>query len=275
MDMLGLFVRGDVVIPNSFPDEYAFDSKHIFLDDFSDALDGDGDYAPQGQYDNPLVSEDDGSEDIQAVIATWGYECQGSTDAIGQACDPNASSAQRIALETEIVSFRVGFYARPRTSNPDDGLPPRPNGLAQDVQISGGMSGEETWFFDPEGNSSGPLRVVGAILQQYSGRVAYDYHSHGDAEATGHHLDSTCSRGYTEIDADNAALNQSCNVMGHEAFELTYDPRLRNASPATPYGYMSSNKNDGLYWEPYGRAAYEIMSWTELPSTTNLAADSY
>ena len=302
-DMLGLFARGDIIIPEHAGSEYPGLPTNTFPDDWSDPLLGDGNFAPQGWFDSndpytgsyvagPLL-DDDGSEDLHAIIQAAGYECK---------YDSGVPDCREWTDQTLIdrklqarKDMRVGFYAMPKTV---------------------GIKSGSTWaagFGDPQGrpflrlagtnyrfhnmaNQSGPLRIVGAIMQEYPGRVGYDYDVGTSMIWNGKQavVDSTCTNGTSSLvytcTQDASDLNRyywaedfsspnykPCNTVGHESFELTWDPRLRLIHPPMPYDIAYSTAPsanhipNGAWWFGYGMAAYEILSWKEIPSDTNFA----
>lgn len=315
MDMMAIFAKGDVVIPNSYPDLSQSKETNFFLDDWSDGfqsgtIDGpkkwddvsnlpiwepfnsESIFAPQGKFDDPPLFDDDGSEDIHAVIVSWGYQCHTYDDPGGGGgppitdCDPENSNIKDV-YEKEVANFRVGFYARARTNIPNPG----PNAIPEIDGTPFYADYKQKKWFVPAGNQSGPLRVVGSIIQRVPGRVSYDYHNHGKTEGVPpapYYVNSKCTRGFSEYVYDpgngqpgqglwDFSTSKPCNVIGHESFEVTYDPRLHLMSPPSPYDNKTtfSTLNEFLLWKAYGQAAYEVVNWSELPANTNLAVDLF
>ena len=321
MDMLTIFARGDVIIPNSFPNRSYSKETEVFADDWSDAYQGpsfigpkryDKDagviqwepfnaesiFAPQGRFETVealRLFDDDGSEDLQANIVTWGYECHTfltSSDPNGVVaatnCDPEGST-QNETYEREVINFRVGFYARVRTAM--EGSPAYNNEPALTGPPFTATLTQKNWYL-PMANQSGPLRMVGALLERVSGRVSFDYHSHSDSgETGGTYINSRCRYGRSEYkmnhndtagepDRFEFANSYPCNTMGHESFELTYDPRLKLVTPVGPFsqygrGLTNMDRTDSLLWNPYGQAAYEIANWTEATMTADETLEDY
>ncbi|HDH97127.1 MAG TPA: hypothetical protein ENF73_05310, partial [Proteobacteria bacterium] len=285
LDMLGLFARGDVLIPEHIAVEYPTHPTYTYPDDWSDPLLGDGNFAPQGWFDSgdsndvsvvgPLM-DDDGSEDLHAVIHAAGYECAYLTDGSTDCAEWNSASLRGRKQQAR-QDMRVGFYALPKTTGR--------GGLAIGNPLGRPflrLIGDNYYEFHNMANQSGPLRLVGAIIQNYPGRVGYDYHT-GGANPTWNgkptYVNSSCTDATSSITytcqydettqryywaKDNDA-SEPCNVIGHESFEATYDPRLRLTHPPMPfdaaYGFShgSNQVPKGAWWFGYGMAAYEVL----------------
>jgi hypothetical protein len=232
IDMLGLFATGDIIIPNSRPLKVGTGQlSRIYNDDWSDAEDGEDVFAPTGQSDTPKLEDDDGTEDIQAVMVSFGRRsCTAPSGGGYTGGDLDCEELDLLDATdiSDIRNFKVGIYAEPRTV---DGL------------AAGEPFGTNTWN-DP-GNDSGTLRIIGALIQSIPGRFGYDYSSTSYNWAS-----STCSNGGTYA-ADG------CSFIGHN-MELIYDPHLKFTAPAMPIG--SSDLN-GVW---YGRASYEVISWEQI-----------
>ncbi len=165
-DILGLFATGDVIIPNSYPDKRALGEREIYADDWSDAQSDPDEYTgslfqPTGRYDNPPynLKDDDGSEDIQAVIMSYGLEC--TLSGSNYTCTAPSTS--------DIRAFRVGFYATPRTYNASTPYLPSYTDPPYDRDPAVAA------FSSSGGNDSGKLRIVGAVIENIPGRLAYDH----------------------------------------------------------------------------------------------------
>jgi len=227
-DMLGLFATGNVIVPNSCPLETPSGVyEGMYLDDWSDPTYTDGTankFRPTGYNDKSWYNlNDDGNEDIHAVILSYGY----------QPCTSSGNTYTCTApSNSDIVQFRTGFYARPRTCVTD-----RISGEIQDPPY--GTSG----FDHTGGNSSGLLRIVGSVVQNIPGRVAWDYPS----------SDANCGN------------DHSCDRIGFSSVDYFYDRRLENLFPPVP-AFASNN-----YKLPYGYAAYDIISWEEISVNTNFS----
>ena len=289
-DMLAIFAKGDVVVPNSYPDKWAHNAKEVYLDDWSDAYQavnmfgpkrvtswdpyqGEGIFSPQGHFDTNPVMDDDGSEDVHALIAAWAYPCPGGT----QTCsyDPANLTAEE---KDDIIYQRVGFYARGRT------IGTTPEGEAF-WSYYGGLAHR---FFLPMGNQSGPLRVVGSVAQRISGRVGYDYYnSDGPPDLRDPERIANCRKGYSEYDYEYPIFHheddRTCKEIGHEAFEITHDPRLTLTGPPTTWMNWNRESAWGFAQESrmyfayhvFGNAAYQVVGWQELDASFNIAMDAY
>jgi len=295
VDMLGLFARGDVLLPEHIATEYPANPTYTYPDDWSDPFLGDGNFAPQGWFDSSqgkyavgALLDDDGSEDIHALIHTAGNECSYSSGG-GVDCAEWQSATLRDRKQQARQDMRVGFYALPRTTGWGGVTFGNPNGRPFMRLV-----GNSYYAFHNMANQSGPLRVVGTVIQNYPGRVGYDYHTGGSNptwndkptyinstcdDATSAlvytcQLDSDAQRYYWAEDHDNS---KPCNVVGHESFEVTYDPRLRLTHPPMPFDIAYSfthGQNQvpkGAWWFGYGMAAYEVLGWEYLPSNMNMA----
>ena len=222
IDMLGLFATGNIRIPNSRPKALTHSWRGVYDDDWSDAEYGDKAFVPTAKYDTVPLTDDNGTEDIHAVMISYGYgACSGTAGGLSCPTAPIAS---------DIRNFFVGLYATPRT---DTGLP---NG--DPCCFEGG-----SWTWNDMGNDSGTLRIVGAVIQDYPGRVGYDFDNGGS-----HWANSSCTDG---------GAGGGCNFIGHR-LELIYDKHLNFTAPAMP-GARSTSR-----YIPYGRASYDIVSWREL-----------
>lgn len=233
VDMLGIFATGNIIIPNSRPKSYTHSWRGVYNDDFSDAENGRKAFVPSGNHDAFPLTDDDGTEDIHAVMVSFGYRpCTGTAQSL--ACPNGPTDAQ-------IRGFQTGLFSYNRTStlfNAGDGQP-----CCFDNQASG-----YEWI--DQANDSGTLRIRGALIQNYPGRVGYDFYTSG-----GHWANSTCT-------GDSG----TCHFIGHR-LEIIYDNHLKYVMPAMP-GATSPNRAI-----PYGRAAYEILSWQELNNTSLLGSN--
>lgn len=310
VDMLGLFARGDVIIPHNSAMEYPTHPTWTYADDWSDPLLGDGNFAPQGWFDSgdartsnyvvgPLL-DDDGSEDLHAIVHAAGYECKYPTSG-GADCREWTDPTLRDRKAQARKDMRVGFYAMPKTLGVISGT------TWADIWTKAGdpagkpflrLAGNE-YRFHNMANQSGPLRMVGAVIQDYPGRVGYDYYT-GVANLSwgGKNVivNSSCTDGistlvytcaydavadrYHWVEDFNNANYKPCNTVGHESFELTWDPRLRYTHPPMPFdiAYASTPGANQIpraaWWFGYGMAAYQIISWKEISSDTNIASNA-
>jgi len=237
-DILALIATGDVIIPNSYPDKRALGEREIYADDWSDAQSDPDEYTgslfqPTGRYDDPPynLKDDDGSEDIQAVIMSYGLNC--TLSGSSYSCSAPSTS--------DIRAFRVGFYATARTYNASTPYAPSYTDPPYDRDPT------VAEFNSSGGNDSGKLRIVGAVIENIPGRLAYD-HEFG-AYASG-----TCSDGV------------SCNRIGFSEVELSYDQRLKYLPPPYPR-QASSISGYQSFKVPLGYAAYYLMSWEEVDPT--------
>jgi len=232
VDMLGLFATGDIIIPNSRPKSYTHSWRGIYNDDFSDAENGQKAFVPTGNHDALPLIDDDGTEDIHAVMVSFGYgPCSGTGAGLTCATPPTTA---------EIQNFQVGLfnYNRLSTTFSAGTIPCCYNSQTSTYE----------WF--DMANDSGTLRIIGALIQNYSGRVGYDFYSSGFGWAN-----STCT-----------GASGDCNHIGHR-LEIVYDKHLKFVMPAMP-GASSVNRVI-----PYGQAAYEILSWQELNDTSILGSN--
>ena len=232
-DMLGLFAAGNIIVPNFRP-SIASTTK-VYWDDFSDAEvrnnSSESQFSPTGLDDAVKLYDDDGTEDIHAVMISYGY--QGCTlggtagDRLENCIEPtDVTNAGDVIQE-----FTVGVTIWPRTKD--------------------GTRRGEPFYYEPagskvfqrEGNDSGTLRIVGAIMQRYPGRFGWDYHNAGASFAN-----STCT---------GAAASWDCNFVGHNMM-LVRDPQLQTFMPPFP----GATNSGGLI--PYGRASWEVVAWDEI-----------
>lgn len=305
VDMLGLFARGDVIIPHNIALEYPSHPTLAYADDWSDPLLGDGNFAPQGWFDSaaygsyiagPLL-DDDGSEDLHAIIHAAGFECKYPNEG-GADCREWTDSTLQDRKTQARKDMRVGFYAMPKTF-----------GIISGNTWSSGRFGDpsgkpflrlvgDEYRFHNMANQSGPLRMTGVVIQDYPGRVGYDYYTGvsnltwGSKNAI---VDSSCTDGVSSLvytctyDAGtdryhwaedyNSASYEPCNTVGHESFELTWDPRLRYTHPPMPFdaAYFTTPPANTIpkaaWWFGYGMAAYQITSWKEITSDKNIASN--
>ncbi len=202
VDLLGLFATGNIIIPNSMPQK-VINEPYAYTDDWSDSevevnsvKYGTKLFAPTGIFDQrPFeMPEDNGSEDIHAVMVSFGKGPCSGFDGDATCLEPTAD---------DIREFRTGLYAMPRTSNM------RPNGTP--FSLTGGV-------WTDVGNDSGTIRIVGALIQNIPGRVGYDY------SGSAGWANSTCTEG---------GGDGNCNFIGHR-MELFYDDRLNYTAPVTP-----------------------------------------
>lgn len=248
-DILGLFAGGNVILPNSYPDEsYIYrlpidywSVNRPWRDDWSDPhnpLDALR-YARIGFNDDPASIYDDvGDEDIHAVILSYGQNC--TVNGASWSCTP--------PLANSVKQFRVGFHATPRTKSPTSWVT-RPN-IEDPAYPAGGLG------FDMDGgNDSGWLTVVGAVIQNIPGRLAYDYYR------TGSNQSSTCTTGH----------GTGCHRTGFSKVSYFQDPRLKYMLP--PYPRDMRNASGANLFSSYGFAAWEIISWEELRSNTDISAE--
>lgn len=238
-DILGLFVTGDVIIPNSYPDKRALGEREIYADDWSDATSDPDEYTgslfqPTGRYDKPPYNlrDDDGSEDIQAVIMSYGLSCS----LAGSTYTCNAPSTNNIRR------FRVGLHATPRTYRSANPAFPRYFDPPYDRDPAVAS------FSATGGNDSGKLRIMGAVIENIPGRLAYDY------EFRAAYASGTCSNGI------------NCNRIGFSEVELTYDQRLKYLLPPYPRQAVSTSGYQS-FKVPLGYASYYLMSWEEIDPT--------
>jgi len=239
-DILALIATGDVIIPNSYPDKRALGEREIYADDWSDAQSDPDEYTgslfqPTGRYDNPPynLKDDDGSEDIQAVIMSYGLACTMTGTGSNYNCSAPSTA--------DIRAFRVGFHATPRTYNAS--TPAAPSYADPPFDRDPAVAA----FITSGGNDSGKLRIVGAVMENIPGRLAYD-HEFG-AYASG-----TCSNG------------TACNRIGFSEVELSYDQRLKYLPP--PYPRQATSVSGYQSFKvPLGYAAYYLMSWEEIDPT--------
>ncbi|NLH50147.1 MAG: hypothetical protein GX444_16330 [Myxococcales bacterium] len=239
-DILGLYAGGNIIIPNSYPEmrtgmNAAIMRNHPWRDDWSDptynpSATGATAFPPTGRTDYVPVYDDIGDEDIHAVMMSYGQTCTASGGSIS--CS--------VVTTSEIQNFQTGLYVMPRTYNTY-----RTRSATNDSAYTSGGS------FDNAlngGNSSGRLTIVGAVIQNIPGRLAYDYQFGSGV--------SGCSQG----------TGAACNRIGFSGVNYVRDPRLDYMLPPMPrlittYGRV-----------PYGYAAWDILSWEELSNSTDISA---
>lgn len=204
IDMLGLFATGNIIIPNSRAKALTHSWRGVYDDDWSDAENGEKAFIPTAKYDSMPLTDDNGTEDIHAVMVSFGYgPCSGTAGSLSCTTLPTAA---------QIRNFQVGLYATPRTST---GLP-----AGDPCCFEGG-----SWTWNDMGNDSGTLRIVGAVIQNIPGRVGYDFHNGGS-----HWANSSCTDG---------GAGGTCNFIGHR-LELVYDKHLNYTAPAMPGAQSTS-----------------------------------
>jgi len=240
-DMLGLFATGNVIIPNSYPEDDRIGfidpdvlRNHPWRDDWSDPHNPNMEltYPTAGGQDTIIVGDDTGDEDIHAVILSYAHQPCSSSGGTYTCTAPQA---------TDIRLFRTGLYATPRTLYLTFRTDARPGDQAYD-----GAS------FDLEGgNDSGQLTIIGAVIQNIPGRLAYDYIS-----STHSVLNSSCTGG----------SGNACHRIGFSKVSYLHDPRLKYMMP--PYPRQASSNNV----TPYGHAVWDIISWEEIDSSTDISA---
>jgi len=225
-DLLGLIAAGNIIIPNSCYGSGLVGEANKYSDDWSDAYNPaivNSPFVGTGYYDG--LKDDDGSEKVMAVMVSYGHK----------ACVIDSSSITCPELNPNLVFdklaiqyFMTGVYATHRN-------------------CTGGADGDPyTWggAWSDDGNHSGPLNIVGAIIQNYSGRFAYDFFKSGSA------YNSTCSDGVN-----------GCHTIGHESVAITYDPHLTYTHIPMPRDSDATAGDDGKM--PFGFASWEIVSWTK------------
>ncbi|MDP8256042.1 MAG: pilus assembly PilX N-terminal domain-containing protein [Candidatus Alcyoniella australis] len=264
IDMLMLVAGGRIVIPQSYPKKNVLNQHEIYLDDWSDAQNGTGWFQPTGNYDHHAdpITDDDGSEDIQAMLVSFGRFCTVGTGSVPtvSCISPYSTASLTSAQRDELEAFRSGFYAMPRTF---EGTSSRPNPFLADPW-TGTPYLDGANAFVPMANQSGTLRIVGSVYQYYPGRLNYDFYTAGVSGS------SACTNGqtysnneiYNEIYNPSAGggepqpVTDGCNLMGFEMVNVVHDPRLKYAHP--PFSVDKSGTGRGI---PYGNGDYRIVSW--------------
>ncbi|MDP8224690.1 MAG: hypothetical protein P9L99_15125 [Candidatus Lernaella stagnicola] len=245
-DMLALVALGDIIIPNSYPDETrqriisgSLWPDHPYMDDWSDPhnpVTFGYSFEPTAKGDSPAVLDDIGDEDIHAVMVSYGLSCTMTGSNVNCAA-PSA---------VDIQQFRTGVYASARTSSQNTfWTRPSVADPAYDRNL--------TFFHYDGGNDSGHLTIVGSVIQNIPGRLSYDYVSQGSSQS------SSCTTG-------NGA---GCNRIGFSRVTYMYDPRLKYMMPPHPRDQRTA-AGDNLF-NPYGFAAWEIVSWEELRANTDIS----
>jgi hypothetical protein len=230
IDMVGLFATGNIIVPNSRPKEVTHAWRGVYDDDWSDAENGQKAFVPTGQYDATELLGDNGTEDIHAVMVSFGAgPCTGHGNALTCNQDPT---------DADIREFKTGLYATARTEDGEpDGMP-----CCEENNVR---------FWSDQGNDSGTLRIYGALIQNIPGRVGYDYYSSNTF------ANSSCN-----------GTSGKCKFIGHR-MELVYDKHLRYTTPAFPIGVGGNGH------VPYGKAAYEIVSWQEIDPALVFSGDNW
>lgn len=240
-DILGLFATGNVIIPNSYPEDDRVgivDSdvlrNHPWRDDWSDPHNPNMEltFPTAGGQDTIIVSDDTGDEDIHAVILSYAHQPCSSSGGSYNCTEPQAD---------DIRFFRTGLYATPRTLRSAFRTEARPGDQAYDG-----------FGFNLEGgNDSGQLTIIGAVIQNIPGRLSYDYVSSSYAS-----LNATCTGG----------SGNACHRIGFSKVSYLHDPRLKYMMPPYPRQQSSNNVT------PYGHAVWDIISWEEIDSSTDISA---
>jgi len=204
IDMLGLFATGNIIIPThqvSFTDDQrpSPDRSTPYLDDWTDPPSTYPGFQGTGQLDHPAMENDDGNEEINAVMVSFGYGKCTFTGSTASCAAPDA---------TAIRDFRVGLYSLPLTHNGNawTGVPYHP-----------------TSGYYPEHNDAGTLTIWGALIQNYPGRVSFD------------HSSSTCEGGYGPA-CRNLGHKLVIKYDDHLKYTLPAHPYQISANKGIPYG---------------------------------------
>jgi Tfp pilus assembly protein PilX len=245
-DMLGLFAGGNVIIPNSYPDwgrmrwvPSQLWPNHAYRDDWSDPhnpLAFSNTFAPIGLGDSIPLTDDVGDEDLHAVIMSYGHNCTGTSGTY--TCTPKSAASIR--------EFRTGFYAQPRTAS--SGTHFTRASIADPAYPSGGP------FDTTGGNDSGFLSVVGAVIQNIPGRLAYDYVKSGSVQS------SNCTTG----------RGSGCKRIGFSRVSYMHDPRMKYMLP--PYPRVMVSAGGSNMFSVNGFAGWEIISWEEIKSNSDIVS---
>ncbi|MCB9477301.1 MAG: hypothetical protein H6684_06090 [Deltaproteobacteria bacterium] len=241
IDMLGLFATGNIVIPNHIQSSTFQDPEANFASFVRPAHTAESHQVPWG---------DDWSDPESVNLTDW--EPTAKYDFVDVPGDDG---------NEEIHAVMVSFGRGACTFSGSTATCPDPT-TAQIQDFQTGVyarprtSNGAAWGGDPapaispltqfQTNDSGRLSIWGAIIQDYSGRLSYD------------HEDSTCITG----------SGSTCIQMGHRML-LTYDPRLKYTMPPTPYHVNAARVL------PYGRAAWEIVSWEKIDAGDIAANDNW
>jgi hypothetical protein len=255
-DMLALIAGGNIIIPNSYPGSYQWANpalwRHQWRDDWSDPDNtlNNLPYTPVGLLDTPPVLDDKGNKNLNAVLISYGFQCtrgsvSGNRSSTFNCISPDMAPGGSAAWQN-IAQFRTGLYAQARTVNMnwygDLSFPPYPNAQAFD-QLGG--------------NGSGTITIIGAVVQNIAGRLAYD------------DVSSTCRAGGGPNDTSG-----TCNKMGFSSITYQYDTRLKFLLPPYP-GELGLGGQKGPATTanvvPFGYAAWEITAWQLLPDTEPIA----